>query len=107
MPPLRPLTRLAALTVQSSSRTTTRTLSTTTAQRSAPSHEDHYDPPTGWLWGVPPGQQREKEGWEGIWYWGFYGSLALAAVAYCYKPDTRYVGIFFGAWRGGLPVEKE
>lgn len=52
-------------------------------------HEDHYDPPTGWLWGVPPGEQYKKEGWEGVWYWGFYGSLGLAVLAYAGKPDTR------------------
>ncbi len=54
------------------------------------SHEQHYDPPGGWLWGIPPGQKYENEGWEPIWYWGFFGSLGLAVVAYCYKPDTRY-----------------
>ncbi|KAJ9644455.1 hypothetical protein H2199_003418 [Coniosporium tulheliwenetii] len=46
----------------------TRALSTSQALRSA-SHEDHYDPPTGWLWGVPPGTKPEKEGWETIWTW--------------------------------------
>ncbi|KAF2188321.1 hypothetical protein K469DRAFT_661034 [Zopfia rhizophila CBS 207.26] len=52
------------------------------------SAENHYDPPTGWLFGVKPGEKYEKEGWEGVWLWGFCGSLALAAVAYAYKPDT-------------------
>ncbi|KAI9698964.1 MAG: hypothetical protein M1836_003153 [Candelina mexicana] len=51
-------------------------------------HEDHYDPPSGWLWGVPPGETYKKEGWEGIWIYGFFGSLILGAVAYAYKPDT-------------------
>jgi hypothetical protein len=51
-------------------------------------HEDHYDPPTGWLFGVKPGEKAEKEGWEGIWVWGFFGSLGLATVAYAFKPDT-------------------
>jgi len=69
-----------------------RTLSTTGARRSADhGHESHYDPPTGWLFGVKPGEKYQKEGWEGIWYWGFYGSFAVAAVAYAFKPDTRYV----------------
>jgi len=49
------------------------------------------DPPTGWLFGVKPGEQYQKEGWEGVWYWGFFGSLAFAVVAYAFKPDTRYV----------------
>lgn len=48
-----------------------------------------YEPPHGWLWGVPPGEQYKKEGWEGVWYWGFYGSLVLTAIAYAWKPDTR------------------
>ncbi|OCK90292.1 uncharacterized protein K441DRAFT_473103, partial [Cenococcum geophilum 1.58] len=52
------------------------------------SHEDHYDPPSGWLWGVPPGQKYQKEGWENIWFWGFCGSLGLGVIAYAYKPDT-------------------
>jgi hypothetical protein len=51
-------------------------------------HEDHYDPPSGWLFGVKPGETKEKEGWETIWVWGFFGSLGLAVVAYAFKPDT-------------------
>ena len=53
-------------------------------------HEDHYDPPGGWLWGVKPGEKYENEGWENIWIYGFFGSLLLGVVGYCYKPDTRY-----------------
>lgn len=51
-------------------------------------HEDHYDPPGGWLFGVKPGETKEKEGWEGVWVWGFFGGLGLAVVAYAFKPDT-------------------
>jgi len=51
-------------------------------------HEEHYDPPSGWLFGVKPGEKAEKEGWETIWVWGFFGSLGLGAVAYAFKPDT-------------------
>ncbi|CAI7644968.1 unnamed protein product [Penicillium manginii] len=51
-------------------------------------HGSHYDPPTGWLFGVRPGQKYEKEGWEGIWYYGFIGSFLVAGVAYVFKPDT-------------------
>ncbi|KAL9074145.1 MAG: hypothetical protein Q9157_004493 [Trypethelium eluteriae] len=36
-------------------------------------HEDPYDPPGGWLWGVPPGQKYENEGWENVWTYGFGG----------------------------------
>lgn len=51
-------------------------------------HGDHYDPPGGWLWGLRPGEKYEKEGWENLFYYGFYGSFAVAAVAYAFKPDT-------------------
>jgi hypothetical protein len=54
-------------------------------------HGNHYDPPSGWLFGVKPGQKYEKEGWENIWYYGFIGSLVAAGVAYVFKPDTSYV----------------
>ncbi|KAL0260629.1 hypothetical protein SLS55_004319 [Diplodia seriata] len=53
----------------------------------AHAHGDHYDPPSGWLFGVAPGKY-QQEGWEKIWIWGFLGSLGLAGLAYCYKPDT-------------------
>lgn len=57
--------------------------------RSASSHEDHYDPPGGWLWGQRPGEKYEKEGWEGLWTYGFFGTMAFMVIGYCYKPDTR------------------
>ena len=58
------------------------------------SHESHYNPPTGWLWGIPPGQKYEKEGWEGLMYWGYCGGIGLAMIAYIYKPDTRFGSVF-------------
>lgn len=61
-------------------------LSTTPALRSG---ESSYDPPTGWLFGVKPGEKYENEGWENVWFYGFFGSLAFGVVGYCYKPDTR------------------
>ncbi|KAF2755395.1 hypothetical protein EJ05DRAFT_488169 [Pseudovirgaria hyperparasitica] len=51
-------------------------------------HESHYDPPSGWLFGVPPGQKYEKEGWENVWFYGFFGSFLVAGVAFAFKPDT-------------------
>jgi len=54
-------------------------------------HESHYDPPSGWLFGVKPGEKYEKEGWEGPMYWGMCGAVGVAVVAYAFKPDTRYV----------------
>ncbi|KAK2760837.1 hypothetical protein FQN54_002076 [Arachnomyces sp. PD_36] len=52
------------------------------------SHENPYDPPTGDLFGIKPGQKYEKEGWEGVMTYGFGGSLLLAVIAYAFKPDT-------------------
>lgn len=54
-------------------------------------HEDHYDPPGGWLFGVKPGEKYENEGWENVWVYGFFGSMLFGVVGWCYKPDTRYV----------------
>lgn len=66
-------------------------------------HEHTYDAPGGWLFGVKPGEQYEKEGWEGLMFWGFGGSIALAVVAYAFKPDTRYVWIVMCTfWGGGV-----
>ena len=66
-----------------------RTLSST-SRKSSGGHgaEDHYDPPGGWLWGIQPGEKPKKEGWEMLFYWGVFGSLGLATVAYAFKPDT-------------------
>jgi len=47
-----------------------------------------YDPPSGWLWGVKPGEKPPQEGWENIWVYGFFGSLVAGAVGYAFKPDT-------------------
>ncbi len=47
-----------------------------------------YDPPHGWLWGVRPGEKYQNEGWEGLFIYGFCGSLVVFGIAYCYKPDT-------------------
>ncbi|GAB7348536.1 hypothetical protein MBLNU459_g6930t1 [Dothideomycetes sp. NU459] len=65
-----------------------RPLSSSQVLRSADSHGDHYDAPGGWLFGVKPGEKYQDEGWEKIWYWGFFGSLALGVVGYAFKPDT-------------------
>lgn len=64
-----------------------RAFSTRTSQRAA-DHGNHYDPPTGYLFGVKPGQKYEKEGWENIFYFGFIGSLIATGIAYVFKPDT-------------------
>ncbi|KAF1356909.1 ESSS subunit of NADH:ubiquinone oxidoreductase-domain-containing protein [Delphinella strobiligena] len=65
-----------------------RSLSSTSQLRSADSHGDHYNPPGGWLFGVKPGEKYQNEGWETVFYWGFFGSMAFGIIGYCYKPDT-------------------
>ncbi len=87
---LRAANTISKSTTQASRQlTAARPFSTSTPQRAADhAHEDHYDPPSGWLFGVKPGEKPEKEGWETIWVWGFFGSLGLGVVAYAFKPDT-------------------
>ena len=58
------------------------------AARRAGAHGPQFDPPTGWLFGVRPGEKAEKEGWEGLAYYGFCGSLVAFGIAYAFKPDT-------------------
>lgn len=53
-------------------------------------HDDHFDPPSGWLWGQRPGEKYEKEGWEGL-AWVFTASWVIAIAAYTLKEDTSYV----------------
>ena len=73
-----------------------KTLSSTPPRKAEEAHhEDHYDPPSGWLWGVKPGEKYEPEGWENVWFYGFFGSLLFGIVGYCYKPDTRYVLYYY------------
>jgi hypothetical protein len=71
--------------------TPSRAFSQSKIRQGGGNHGTQYDPPSGWLFGVKPGEKYEKEGWETLWYWGFYGSFALATIAYAFKPDTRYV----------------
>lgn len=102
---LRPSSRLitsprAHLRIITSPSLTARRNLTSTQTRSAGdhAHEDHYDPPSGWLWGVKPGEKYENEGWENLWYYGFCGTLLFGVVGYCYKPDTRYESVEMSQW---------
>lgn len=102
MPPLAPLRAAARspstalvrrqpnLKFPLSFRPSSRQFSQSKSVKGSGGHGSHYDAPSGWLFGVKPGEKYQKEGWEGIWYWGFYGSFAVAIVAYAFKPDTRY-----------------
>jgi hypothetical protein len=83
MPILRPPPALSQLTRLSVPR---RNMSSDHAH----AHESPYDQPTGWFLGQDPAAPAaKKEGWEGIMYWGFFGSFVVASIAYAYKPDTR------------------
>ncbi|MCJ1367378.1 hypothetical protein MMC16_006511 [Acarospora aff. strigata] len=92
MPLLRPPRAIRATCMLRPNPTTapssSRQLSASSPRLSSGAHEDHYDPPSGWLWGIPPEEKYKKEGWENVWIYGFFGSLGLAVVAYAYKPDT-------------------
>jgi len=56
------------------------------------SHEaPQYNEPSGYLFGEkppPPGEKRKRESWETIYYWGMFGTMAVAAVLMYNKPDT-------------------
>ena len=104
-------TRLAAAalsrasTVSSKALTPARFRFFSTTQRRAGGHGMQYDPPTGWLWGVRPGEKYQNEGWEGPFFYGFWGSLIVFAIAYAYKPDTRYVFYLENMkWTGGKHI---
>ena len=86
MPNLRPASAcLRAAAARHSLTTTPRAFSVSTHRAGGGAQ---YDPPTGWLFGVKPGEKYEKEGWENLFFYGFYGSLGVFAVAYAFKPDT-------------------
>jgi len=86
MPPLLRLPARLTLTIRPS-RCLPPTIKSLSHHRNS-SSEPHYDPPGGWLFGVPPGEKYKKEGWENIWMYGFFGSFAVAIVGYIFKPDT-------------------
>lgn len=81
MPPLLP-TNLLSL------RTCLRPYVAMSRYMASHSHEAPYDVPSGWFLNMSPGGKAEKEGWESIFYYGFFGSLFATAVAYVYKPDS-------------------
>ncbi|KAI2628152.1 ESSS subunit of NADH:ubiquinone oxidoreductase-domain-containing protein [Xylaria nigripes] len=92
MPAVHPTTAVratrAALQQSAPSVTSVAARQFTASARTSSSHGPQYDPPTGWLFGVKPGEKYQKEGWETPFFYGFCGSLLLAGVAYAFKPDT-------------------
>ena len=65
-----------------------RSFSITARQQGGHGNESPWDPPSGWLWGIRPGEKVESEGWEWPMYI-FCGSIVVAGVALAFKPDTR------------------
>lgn len=65
--------------------TNARTFSLTTIRQGGGGQQ--WDAPSGWLWGIKPGEKPEPEGWEWPMYI-FCGSLILTGVALAFKPDT-------------------
>ncbi|TQS31644.1 hypothetical protein Golomagni_08068 [Golovinomyces magnicellulatus] len=63
---------------------TMRTLSVTARRQGGGAQ---FDPPSGWLWGIKPGEKVESEGWEWPMYL-FCGSLVVTGIALAFKPDT-------------------
>jgi hypothetical protein len=93
MPTLRPSTALRCVrsvqrqpSTTSIASTASRTFSATARTRSG--GEPQFDPPTGWLFGVKPGEKPEKEGWEGPFIYLFMGSMVVGGIALAFKPDT-------------------
>ncbi|KAI2633014.1 ESSS subunit of NADH:ubiquinone oxidoreductase [Hypomontagnella submonticulosa] len=89
MPAVRPNAAVRATRALQQSSTTSTVRSFSATSRAPASHgPPQYDPPTGWLFGVKPGEKYQKEGWETPFFYGFCGSIVLAAIAYGFKPDT-------------------
>ncbi|PWI68980.1 hypothetical protein PCL_01365 [Purpureocillium lilacinum] len=65
--------------------------------------ESQFDPPTGWLWGIKPGEKAETEGWEWPMYL-FCGSLLATGIALAFKPDTTYVPGDRDAFQAGRAI---
>lgn len=64
-----------------------RSLSMTTRRQGGHGSESQFEPPTGWLWGVKPGEKPEAEGWEWPMYL-FGAAFLVTGVALAFKPDT-------------------
>lgn len=90
MPAVRPNTAIRATRALVQQSAAARSFSAT-PRTAGGAHGPQYDPPSGWLFGVKPGEKYQKEGWENPFFYGFCGSLFLAAVAYGFKPDTSLV----------------
>lgn len=86
MPAVRPSAALArAATRALKPQAASRSFSLTARRQGGGSN---FDPPTGWLFGVKPGEKYEREGWEIPFYTLFCGGVVGAGVVLAFKPDT-------------------
>ncbi|KAK1924375.1 ESSS subunit of NADH:ubiquinone oxidoreductase-domain-containing protein [Papiliotrema laurentii] len=61
------------------------------SKRFASDGSQHWNPPTGYLFGekpLPAGQKRKRQAWELPYYIGMGAVFTLATVVYFYKPNT-------------------
>lgn len=79
---------LRAPAARAAAPTSTRAFSQSLAKRGG-GHEHHYDAPSGWLFGVKPGEEYKKEGWENVTFYVFIPIMVLFTGIYAFKPDTR------------------
>ncbi len=79
-----PLRSIRCVRQSATSTNATRSFSLTTRRQGG---GQQFDPPSGWLWGIKPGEKPEPEGWEWPMYI-FCGSLIATGIALAFKPDT-------------------
>ncbi|KAJ4379620.1 hypothetical protein N0V86_004801 [Didymella sp. IMI 355093] len=82
----RPATRMALTPSLRAAAPVRASFSTTSVRRGGDSH--HYDAPSGWLFGVKPGEEYKKEGWENATFYVFIPMMVLFVGVYAFKPDT-------------------
>lgn len=82
------LARRALTTTPTTTPAAARAFTASAARKGGDGHGSQYDPPTGWLFGVKPGEKYQKEGWEGPFYYGYCGSFLVFVIALAFKPDT-------------------
>jgi hypothetical protein len=85
----RPALTLRAPVARTSTPFAARAFSQSVRNQGGDSH--HYDAPSGWLFGVKPGEEYKKEGWENATFYVFIPMMVLFVGVYAFKPDTRYV----------------
>ncbi|OMH79839.1 hypothetical protein AX774_g6740 [Zancudomyces culisetae] len=68
-------------------RITTRRISNSSILRGG--HGPELQEPSGYLFNRKPGVKYEREGWENLWYFGFYPVVLFGGIGLYFKPDTK------------------